>query len=173
MKENLLLHCCCGPCASASVERLLEENKSPLLYYSNSNILSREEFQKREESLAEVARQYKVPLKVDPWDNEAWEKAVAGLEKEPEGGSRCRLCFRFNLGRTARLAEELQLPFSTTLTISPHKNSNIIFEEGQRLGHFEEHNFKKKEGYKRSLVLSRQWNLYRQDWCGCRFSIRD
>lgn len=173
MKESLLLHCCCGPCASASVERLIEQKELPLLYYSNSNILSLEEFQKREDSLATVARQFKVNLKVDPWDRDSWEKAVAGMETEPEGGGRCRLCFRYNLGRTASMAENMGLPFSTTLTISPLKNSRIIFEEGRKLGSFEEHNFKKKDGYKRSIELSREWGLYRQDLCGCRFSTRD
>jgi len=154
------------------VERLLEQKEKPLLYYSNSNILNLEEFQKREEALAEVARFFRVPLKVDPWNNKAWEKAVEGKEKEPEGGSRCRLCFRFNLSRTAEQARELNIPFSTTLTVSPHKSSPVIFEEGNGLGPFKEHNFKKKEGFKRSIQLSKELNLYRQDWCGCRYSYR-
>lgn len=144
-----------------------------MLYYSNSNIDSEEEFQKREETLAQVARFFKVDLEVDPYNNKDWFQAIKGLEGEPEGGSRCRKCFRFNLGRTAGKARELSMPFTTTLTISPHKNSKVLFEEGNDLGDFKEYNFKKKEGYKRSLELSRELNLYRQDWCGCTFSRRD
>lgn len=170
---DLLLHSCCGPCASASVERLLEEGRKPLLFFSNSNILTKEEFERREASLARVAEHFHVPLVVDPWDNVSWMDSVEKERNSPEGGARCRLCFRFNLSRTAEAAKEKGLPFSSTLTISPHKSSSVIFEEGNRLGAFEEHNFKKKDGFRRSLNLSRELDLYRQEFCGCAFSLRD
>lgn len=173
MADKILLHCCCGPCTTASAERLLSEGFSPILYFSNSNIMSLEEFQKREESMAVVARYFNIPLEVDPWNSYPWEKAVRGLEHEPEGGSRCRLCFRFNLERSARKASKLGIPYTTTLTVSPHKSSPVIFEEGKRSGDFQEHNFKKKDGFRRSITLSKELMLYRQNFCGCRFSIRN
>lgn len=169
--ESLLLHACCGPCATSSVERLLAADRRVTLFYSNANIAPAAEWEKRLENLRRVAEHFQVPLLVDETDHEDWLRAVRGLEGEPEGGARCRPCFRYSLERTARAAREGGFRgFASTLTVSPHKKSALIFEIGAAWESFEAWNFKKKDGYRRSLELSRRLELYRQDYCGCEFS---
>jgi predicted adenine nucleotide alpha hydrolase (AANH) superfamily ATPase len=172
-KEKILLHVCCAPCATACIERLLEHGRDVSLYYSNSNINSQEEFEKRLSYVEQVAGIFDVPLFVDTYTHADWLSHVRGLESEPEKGLRCVKCFNWSLSRTAQKANELNITnFATTLTVSPHKISRIIFEQGNRLPGFEEWDFKKKEGFKRSKELSIQFDLYRQNYCGCEFSIR-
>ncbi len=174
--EDYLLHACCGPCASASAERLLEEGHGVTLFYSNHNIAPEAEWDRRLEGLRRVAEELSLPLVVDPPDHQDWLRTVRGYEKEPEGGARCALCFRYSLSRTAeqlrRSGPEGQAfdSFATTLTISPHKNFDLISEIGRTWPEFRPWNFKKKDGYRRSLALSREWGLYRQNYCGCEFS---
>ena len=172
--KTLLLHCCCGPCASACVERLLEEKRKVVLYFSNSNIISREEFEKRLACVRFLAEKFSLPLVVDPYCHEAWLKHIANLpdfEKEPERGKRCALCFEYSLGRAAEYAEKYGYDFATSLTVSPHKNSRLIFSIGGKYPHFECWDFKKKDGFKRSILLSKDFGFYRQDFCGCEFSF--
>ncbi len=172
-RSRVLLHACCAPCAAPSALRLAEQHKDVLLFYSNSNIYPYEEYLRRLEQLEKLASRYRMPVCVDTWDHEAWLEAVRGYEDEPEGGKRCRLCFAFNLSRARRKADELGIEqFTTTLTLSPHKNSPLIFSIARELGGFLEENFKKKNGFARSVQLSRELNLYRQDYCGCEFSMR-
>lgn len=171
----LLLHCCCGPCASACVERLLAEKRKIVLFYSNSNILSQEEFDKRSECVRFLSEKFSLPLIIDPYDHEAWlahVKQLQGYEKEKERGSRCAYCFEYSLGRTALYAAEKGYAFATTLTVSPHKNSRLIFSIGEKYPHFECWDFKKQDGFKRSILLSKEYGFYRQDFCGCEFSFR-
>ena len=171
----LLLHCCCGPCASACVERLLEEKREVILFYSNSNILSGEEFGKRLECVRFLAERFSLPLIVDPYDHAAWLRHVGllpGYENEKERGARCALCFEYSLGRAAGYAEEKGFAFATSLTVSPHKNSRLIFSIGEKYPHFECWDFKKKDGFKRSILLSKEYGFYRQAFCGCEFSFR-
>ena len=177
MKKTMLLHSCCGPCSSAVIERLLPDYEVSVLYY-NPNITDEEEYlhrfseQKRllEEAYPGVTL---VPSKYDP---EAYLEAVKGLEGEPEGGARCSVCFRLRLEETARIAKEQGFDcFDTTLTVSPHKNYDVISAIGQELSEkygvpYESGNYKKKDGFKRSIELSREYGLYRQDFCGCEFS---
>ena len=172
--KTLLLHCCCGPCASACVERLLEEKRKVVLYFSNSNIISREEFEKRLACVRFLAEKYALPLVEDPYCHEAWLKHISSLpdyEKEPERGGRCALCFAYSLGRAADYAEKNGYDFTTSLTVSPHKNSRLIFSIGSKYPHFECWDFKKKDGFKRSILLSKEFGFYRQDFCGCEFSF--
>lgn len=189
--NTVLLHTCCGPCASASLERLVREGCRTVLYYSNSNICSPEEYEKRLESVRILAGQTGSELIIDPYDHETWLEGVAGFEEEPEGGRRCARCFRFSLSRTFIKAQELGVRhFSTTLTISPHKNSRLIFSVGREIAGqpgkpaavkrhgmaagplFLEIDFKKQGGFQRSVELSKEYGLYRQDFCGCEFSLR-
>ena len=115
-----------------------------------------------------------LPLVEDRYDHDAWLAWVAGLEQEPEQGARCLKCFEFNLSRTAAYARENDFDyFTTTLTISPHKHSATICTIGQQLGPFLAIDFKKRDGFKKSLELSRDYDLYRQTYCGCEFSRRD
>lgn len=173
MSADIILHCCCGPCATACVERLLEEGKTPLLYFSNQNILSRSEWEKRLLAAQKTAQYFSLDILEDCYNHDPWLAAVKGLEKEKEKGSRCSKCFYFSLERTALKAKELNISaFTTSLTVSPHKNSQQIFHYGKKLDGFQIIDFKKKNGFKRSLELSKKLGLYRQDFCACEFSYR-
>lgn len=174
-KKDLLLHVCCAPCASACVERLLAEKRNPVLFFSNSNILTPEEFEKRLFHVRRLAEIHSLELLVDDYDHEAWRSAVATVENfaaRPEGGLRCEACFAYSLGRAAAAAKERNLNFATTLTVSPHKNSRQIFAVGGQFEGFEPWDFKKKDGFKRSIELSKQFGFYRQNFCGCEYSFR-
>ena len=174
MAERLLLHVCCGPCSTSSIERLLEEGYEPVLFFSDSNIFPYEEFCRRYENLLIVARHYGLEVILDSWDHDQWLEWVKGHEMDKEHGERCSLCFRFNLLRAKAKADEMGIGrFATTLTVSRFKSSKAIFAQGDDLPGFEKIDFKKKDGFSRSIQLSKQLGLYRQNWCGCEFSLRD
>ena len=171
--KQILLHVCCAPCATACVERLVAENREVSLYFSNSNINSEAEFEKRLAYVEKIAGIFDVGLEVDPYRHDDWLEHVRGLENEAERGLRCVKCFDWSLGRTARKAAESGIEFfATTLTVSPHKDSRVIFEAGKRYSGFELWDFKKRNGFMRSRELSSEFALYRQNYCGCEFSIR-
>ena len=185
-RRRLLLHACCGPCSTHCVRALREAGVEPVVLFSNSNLDSEAEFERRLAALRAFAEAEGVRVEVDPYDPASWERATAGLASEPEGGARCDACFRHNLGRAARRARELGLPFSTTLTVSPHKSSPKVFAAGRDAaaaagaspadaeagapGAFEPWDFKKKGGFQDSVRLAKAYGLYRQNYCGCRFS---
>lgn len=170
--RRILVHCCCGPCATSSVERLLDEGWQPVLFFSNSNIFPHEEFLKRYGELVKVACVHSLEVIMEEQDHESWLEYIKGHEDEPEGAGRCDLCFSYNLERAALKAQELGIShFCTTLTVSRFKNSSRIFAQGRRHEGFEEIDFKKKNGFSRSVQLSREMNLYRQSYCGCEFSL--
>ena len=176
MKE-LILHTCCGPCASSCVERILGENpgRKATLFFSNSNICTEEEYFKRLECVEFLAEYYKLELVVDPYDHSSWLNFISQLPEAasyPEKGARCGLCFTYALTRTAAFARERGANFTTSLTVSPHKNSRLIFSIGEKWENFEKWDFKKKDGFKRSLVLSEKFGFYRQNFCGCEYSLR-
>lgn len=176
--ERLLLHSCCAPCSSLCLERLKEHFQVTVLYY-NPNIDNEEEYAKRK------AEQIRF-LQETGWadfldcDHEAEKffEAVSGLEQEPERGKRCYVCYKLRLEKTAQVAKEHGFAFfATTLTLSPHKNADWLNEIGENLGGMYALNylytdFKKQGGYYRSLELSDQYGLYRQNFCGCSFSKR-
>jgi predicted adenine nucleotide alpha hydrolase (AANH) superfamily ATPase len=171
-KPALLLHTCCGPCATACVERL-RDTHAVTLFFSNSNIAPEAEYSKRLEQARKLARALSLPLVEDAYDHDAWLARVRGFEAEPEGGRRCPVCFRFSLERTARHAQAGGFAaFTTTLTVSPHKDSPTIFAIGESWDAFLPVNFKKADGFRRGIALARQYDLYRQDYCGCEFSRR-
>lgn len=172
-EKKLLLHTCCGPCASGCTGLLQENGRDFVLYFSNSNLCDKAEYEKRLAAAEQLAESVGAELIADPYDHEAWLKAVAGFEHEPERGARCRLCFQFSLTRTAQLAEKMGMNFATTLTVSPHKSSKLIFEVGSAWNCFEPWDFKKKDGFKKSIENSKKLNLYRQTFCGCEFSRRE
>jgi len=175
-RPKLLLHSCCGPCSSAVLETVTKHFDATVYFY-NPNILPAEEYEKRlywQKILLERAPFAQgVALLVPDRDEAAFRAAARGLESAPEGGARCTECFTLRLGRTAEAAREGGYDFfATTLTVSPHKNAPLINQLGQRLGEnagvaWLPSDFKKKDGYKRSLELSREYGLYRQAWCGC------
>lgn len=169
----LLLHTCCGPCASGCLPRLTE--RKTVLYFSNSNLSSKAEYEKRLAAAEQLALAYQIELLADPYDHDAWLAHIHQLENAetyPEKGLRCRYCFDFSLNRTAQKAAELGMNFATSLTVSPHKNSKLIFEIGGQYSHFEPLDFKKQNGFALSIAESKRLNLYRQNYCGCEFSIR-
>lgn len=173
METKLLLHVCCAPCAAGCVERLLEAGRQVTLYYSNSNIATADEFERRLESVRALAGIFDLPLEIDRYDHPSWLECAGCLAAEPERGARCPVCFNFSLERTARRAAALGANFATTLTVSPHKSSRVIFEVGSRWDHFEPHDFKKKNGFLRSRELARKYGFYLQNFCGCEFSRRE
>lgn len=176
---RLLLHACCAPCSSAVLEYLSQYFAITLLYY-NPNIAPLEEYQKREAELRRLVSQMKFthPVELLPcqYDGQAFVQAAQGLEGEPEGGKRCEACFRLRLRYAAQEAARLRFDYyTTTLSISPMKNAPLLNQLGEEIGrefgvaHLPS-DFKKKDGYKRSVQLSKEYDLYRQDYCGCAFS---
>jgi len=176
---RLLLQCCCAPCSSSVLERLSEHFRVTLLYY-NPNTWPEEEYHKRGEEFKKLLEggNYANPVDMiySPWRGEDFDAVSAGFEAEPEGGARCPRCFTMRLEETARLAKEGGYDwFCTTLSVSPHKNAPLINSIGEELGQkygvpYLPSDFKKREGFKRSITLSEEFDLYRQDYCGCRFS---
>ena len=176
--RDVLLHACCGPCASHCVPELKSRGREPVLFFSNSNLDSRGEYERRLAAARRLAEAEGVRLVADPYDPASWERAVAGFEGEAEGGARCDRCFRHNLGRAAAAAAEGGFSaFSTSLTVSPHKNSQRVFAAGRAAAAetpgappFLEADFKKKDGFLDSVRRAAALGLYRQSYCGCRFS---
>ena len=169
---RLLLHVCCAPCATEPIERV-KRDYDVALFFSNSNVWPRAEYDKRLDESRKLARIVELPLVVDEYEHESWRDTVRGSEEEPEGGERCRSCFGFSLARAARYAEQNKFQaFSTTLSVSPHKSSRLIFEVGATLLLFLAVDFKKQNGFTRSAELSKKYGLYRQHYCGCEFSRR-
>ncbi len=183
---KLLLHACCCPCSSHCLE-LLNGIFDITVFFYNPNIDTAEEEKKRFDELVrftkEAAFANKVKLVEAPYDPEEFEAIVKGREAEPERGSRCYDCYRLRLEKTAVYAAENGFDcFSTTLSISPYKNADWLNEIGAELADRMEEkygssapwflfsDFKKKNGYKRSIELSQEYGLYRQDYCGCRYS---
>ncbi len=183
-KTRILLHSCCGPCSTACIERLAA-SYDVTLFFSNSNITDRGEYEKRRETQLRVVSAFNEMLPPDrhPIDffegeyrPEEFLARVKGLEEEPEGGARCPVCFRMRLEDAAAMAAVLGIPyFTTTLPVSPHKSFALISAIGEEVAKqfgvaFLPFDFKKKDGFKRSVELSKELGLYRQDFCGCDFS---
>ena len=168
--KKLLLHVCCGPCATHCI-KVLEAEYQTALFFSNSNIAPKQEYQRRLAAAQILARECRLPLVQDTYDHDAWLEHIRGLEREPEGGARCEKCFEFSLQRTARYAKQHGFDvFTTSLTISPHKDSQLIFRVGGKLGSLLCTDFKKRDGFRHSVELSKAYKLYRQNTCGCEFS---
>lgn len=171
---NILLHICCAVCATACLERLRQEGHDVSGYFCNPNIQPRAEYLKRLQEIKKLARGQNLPLLVDDYELDSWFTQTGGLESEPEGGRRCSECFKIRLEKTARQAKKKKFDaFTTTLTISPHKNFRLINEIGQDIGNglFLARDFKKQNGFQRAQQLARQHNLYHQNYCGCIYSL--
>lgn len=176
---SLLLHSCCAPCSSYCLEYLSKYFQITVFYY-NPNITDREEYDTRvreqERLIQQLPAKHPIRFVEGAYAPELFYQVVKGLEKEPEGGARCKECFRLRLEESARLCKECGFDyFTTTLTISPLKNAPLLNELGEQLAEqygvaFLNSDFKKKNGYKRSTELSAEYGLYRQDYCGCIYS---
>lgn len=175
--KRLLLHCCCAPCASYVLEYLSPFFSITMLFY-NPNIWPREEYDKRAGELQKllIPHQDIADLIVSDYDTAAFEAAAMPYRDEPEGGARCRRCFELRLAETASYAKSGGFSyFATTLTVSPHKDASAINDIGgamaERCGAtYLSSDFKKRDGFKRSIELSKKYGLYRQSYCGCSFT---
>ena len=176
---KLLLHTCCAPCSSYVLEYLSNYFEITILYY-NPNISPEEEYYKRLNEQKRLINELKltnpVYLLECNYDNNKFEELSQGLEEEPERGVRCLKCYRLRLEETARIAKLNDFDyFGTSLSVSPYKSSDVLNKIGEELSDiygisYLYSDFKKKEGYKRSIELSKIYNLYRQDYCGCKYS---
>ena len=177
MAIKVLLHACCATCSAYPIERLRELGYEPVIYFFNPNIFPPEEFDKRLNELIKYCKKKSVELIIDKQDASNWYNAVAGLENEPERGKRCKRCFEYRLLFTCLKALQLKIDaFTTTLTVSPHKQSNVIFEVANELANkyelnFLEIDFKKENGFLKTMQIAKTEGFYRQNYCGCEFSI--
>lgn len=169
-----LLHTCCGPCGTASIERLLREGIKPVLFFDNPNIFPNDEREKRRETLHIVARHYNVDVIDGYTPHEEWLSFIRSLENEKEGGERCSKCFYFNALLAHKVLEQKGFnKFATTLTVSRFKNSQKVFAEFSKFQGFEKVDFKKQDGFALSCRLANELHLYRQHYCGCEFSTKN
>ena len=172
---KIALHICCGVCASGVVERLTTEGHQVVGFFYNPNIQPVQEYERRLEAVYIVAKELSFPLEVAPYTPAKWFKETNSLRHEPEGGRRCQVCFRLRLKKTyLYMIDSGRDAFTTTLTISSHKSAEVIGKIGQEIGgdKFLARDFKKKDGPKRAAQLANQWGLYRQNYCGCVYSMR-
>jgi hypothetical protein len=174
--EKVLLHVCCGVCSLHVIETLKEKYEEVVLYFYNPNIHPEEEYKKRLAAVKDIAARLDLRLIEGHYDPEKWLADVAGYEKEPEGGARCPLCYAIRLHETARVAKKEGIGvFATTLTISPHKKATVINETGKKVAEtfsilFLEEDFKKCDGFKKTMAHAKEHNVYRQNYCGCVYS---
>jgi predicted adenine nucleotide alpha hydrolase (AANH) superfamily ATPase len=179
---RLLLHSCCAPCSSYVLEYLSNYFEITVFYY-NPNIFPENEYTKRileqQMLIADMKTKHPVSFIAGSYDRERFFAMAAGLEHLKEGGERCFKCYELRLEEAARVAKEGEFDyFTTTLSISPMKNADKLNEIGIEVGSkygvaYLQSDFKKKNGYKRSIELSNEYGLYRQDYCGCEYSFRD
>ena len=179
---RLLLHCCCAPCSSYVLEYLSQYFEITVFYY-NPNIYPESEYTKRiweqQKLIDELPAKHPISFMAGPYDKERFYEMASGLEHVKEGGARCMKCYELRLREAAKIAKNAGFDyFTTTLSISPLKKAERLNEIGQRLGEEYEveyllSDFKKKNGYKRSIELSKIYGLYRQDYCGCEFSMEN
>jgi len=176
-KPSLLLHICCGPCATTVIERLTSDY-TVCAYFYNPNIFPAEEYERRLEAARKVAQIHNIEFIEGLYEPETFEKEVKGLEAEPENGARCKVCYRLRFQSTAREAQCRGIThMAGTLTLGPMKKATVInpigVDEAKKVGIvFVEGDWKKKDGFKRACELSQTYGLYRQHYCGCRYSMR-
>jgi len=173
---KIALHICCAVCAAGAAERLIQEGHQVVGFYYNPNIYPADEYRLRLENARRVAAELAFPLKEGTYQPEEWDRRISGLENEPEGGRRCPLCFQIRLEQTYRFMLESGCQcFASTLSMGSNKSAIVIEQIALEIGGeaFFSRDFKKKEGFKRAGELSKQWGLYRQNYCGCKYSLRD
>lgn len=177
MKQKILVHICCAPDA-LFVMGLLKGDYDACGYFYNPNIHPREEYELRLEETRKVAEVLNFELIEDAYDDEQWFKITEKYKEEPEKGKRCDICYAMRLKKTAQKASTLGFDsFTTVMSLSPWKKADVLNQMGKMFAHkykidFLEANFKKKDGFRKSVELSKQHELYRQDYCGCKYSIR-
>jgi len=177
-RPKLLLHICCAPDEAYAVD-LIKDQYELHCFFCNPNIFPTEEFNLRLNEAKRAAQIYGVPFTWDEYDRGAWAAATAGLTETPEGGARCRECFFLRLKRAAEVCRDMGWPtFGTVMSVSPHKKTSMLDEAGNSAAAacgvgYVPFDFKKKDGFRKSVALSRQLGLYRQDYCGCGESLKE
>ena len=185
-KPELLLHSCCGPCSTSVIDQLAGEYVITVFFY-NPCITDEDEYIRRRSAQKEFIQKYnekhpeadRIRFLEGKYQPAHFFRLTEGLEEEPEGGARCEVCFRQRLEKTAEMASLHAFDyFTTTLNVSPYKDRNMISEIGREIGSryglsFLDRDFRKKDGYRRSVQMSKEYGLYRQNYCGCEFSKRD
>lgn len=183
LKKTLLLHSCCAPCSTVAIERLKDEYNI-IVYYYNPNIYPIEEYLKRKNEQINFINNYNLRNETQikfidgDYNDQDFYEVVIGYENEPEMGKRCEKCIELRLETSAKMAIEVETEnFTTTLSISPHKDTDSINEIGKKIAqkyniNFLENNFKEFDGYKKSIEISKDYSIYRQKYCGCKYSIR-
>lgn len=175
---RILLHICCAPCATTVIQRLQPVGYEVYGYFYNPNIYPEKEYYQRLLETQRLCQLWEIPLEIGDYDWDRWQAQIRGLEKEKEGGKRCLVCYRYRLACVAQKAKELGIvEIATTLTLSPRKPAAVINQIGKEVGDeleikFYEADWKKKDGFKQSIEVCKELNIYRQNYCGCKYSIR-
>ena len=177
MKEKVLLHACCAVCAAHPIELMKTAGYEVIVYFFNPNIYPEPEYERRLNELIRYSKKKEIELIVDTLDHTSWQNYISGLENEPERGKRCTKCFEYRLKAAAIHAVKLGIDkFTTSLTVSPHKNSKVIMEKGREAAlehgiNFLEYDFKKQNGFLKTMEIAKKEGFYRQQYCGCEYSI--
>jgi len=175
--NNFLLHTCCAPCASYIIEELKNRDFNIAVFYYNPNIFPKKEYKIRKNEIEKFCKINKIKFFEEKENHKNWLEKTLGLKKEPEGGLRCEKCYQIRLEKTAEFAQQNGYKyFDSTLSISPHKNYEKIKLIGDKFAkkfnlNFYGQNWKKQDGFKKSCEISHQHNFYRQNYCGCEFSL--
>ena len=178
MTKNVLLHACCAVCLANPIEILIEQGYTPTVFFFNPNIYPDKEYIIRRDELIKYCKRKNYEYIIADYEPNGWYEHIQGYEEEVEKGLRCNKCFEYRLLKTAQKAKELNISsFTTTLTVSPHKVSKNIFAEGQKIGkeydlNFLEFDFKKQNGFLKTMQIAKENDFYRQQYCGCEYSIR-
>ena len=175
MGIKVLLHICCGVCATGAAEQLLSEGYEVYGYFYNPNIYPHEEYQRRLAAAQKVAEKLDFSLEEGLYNSDEWMTKTLSLKEEPEGGKRCEVCFRYRLEDTHRRLRDSDIDyFTTTLTIGPRKPADIVNKIGLEIDgdRFLTRDFKKKAGFQRAITLAKEWGIHRQHYCGCIYSMR-
>ena len=170
MAKKVLLHACCGVCACACIGKLKEEGFSPIVFFFNPNIQPQTEYQKRKIAAFIMAEALGVTIIEGNYNSSAWQQAVKPYSQKAEGGQRCLACYKMRLSEAFNLlCKKGYNYFTTTLTVSPHKRSSDIIKIGKDIGgdKFLPFDFKKKNGFKKTIAAAKNLNLYQQNYCGC------
>ncbi|MGI6449330.1 MAG: epoxyqueuosine reductase QueH [Desulfitobacteriia bacterium] len=177
-KEEVLVHACCATCAGYVLHKTAEEGYIPVIYFYNPNIYPQTEYKIRKDELRNYAAKLKIRFIEEEYKPSEWSEYIRGLENEPERGLRCHKCFDLRLSKAADFALNNNIRiFTTTLTVSPHKNSKVILNTGAEIAKkrnllFWAEDFKKKDGFRKTMEIAKKEGFYRQNYCGCFYSQR-
>lgn len=176
--KKVILHACCAPCASYPIKKLIDDSYKPVIFFYNPNIYPSEEYIIRRDEIKNYCTKLGIEFYEGEYDVKKYYDFISGFENEPEGGRRCEKCFYLRLYKTAEFAKKIGVKyFTTSLSVSPHKNFEQIKTQGVLIADkfgltFLEYNFKKQDGFKISRQIAKENNMYFQNYCGCKFSFK-